>query len=411
MKTANLLLLAALALDSSALAQPATGPVRFNTAFEGAALERVEVLGETEFRVHVPGQHDERGRNRQATWYYFRMDNVRGRDLTITLTGFAPFEYNDKPVTSISGEPPPVYSHDGVHWQVYTTQEWDNTAKEGKLKIHAEGDSLWIAEVEPYPYSRLVRLLDEISQSPHARVEIVGRSVLGRELPVVTVSDFAKPDAAKKTIWLQARDHAWESPTSLVMEGALKFAVSDDPAARSLRENYLVRFTPMVDPDGSALGKVRFNANGWDFNRHWDEIDLRDPVWLQRMPEVWYYKKAVRDYVNAGTPIAFLVHLHNTNSEYMTGQAPTEEDVPRLQRLFDLLVEKTQFDPSRPISVRPGFSRGEDARKSWWLAYRVPLALIELRVTKGNKLKGYPTSEQRYAFGRELILTMAEAAK
>src|SRR4051794_35587728 len=79
-------------------AEPAArGAVRFNTAFEGAALGEVEVVGETEFRVHVPGQQDERGRNRQATWFYFRMDNVRDRDLTITLTGFAPGEYNDKP--------------------------------------------------------------------------------------------------------------------------------------------------------------------------------------------------------------------------------------------------------------------------------------------------------------------------
>ena len=53
--------------------------VRFNTAFEGAALGDVEVLGETEFRVHVPGQQDERGRNRQATWYYFRLELERGR--------------------------------------------------------------------------------------------------------------------------------------------------------------------------------------------------------------------------------------------------------------------------------------------------------------------------------------------
>ncbi len=86
-----LALLALLACVSSSRAQsPARGAVRFNTAFEGAALGRVDVVGETEFRVHVPGQQDERGRNRQATWYYFRMDNVRDRDLTITLTGYLP---------------------------------------------------------------------------------------------------------------------------------------------------------------------------------------------------------------------------------------------------------------------------------------------------------------------------------
>src|SRR5688500_1089969 len=80
---------------------PTTGPadsspVTFNTHFEGGSLGRVEKLSPTEFRCHVEGQHDERGRNHQASWYYFRMDNVRGRDLTVTLTDFVG-EYNDKP--------------------------------------------------------------------------------------------------------------------------------------------------------------------------------------------------------------------------------------------------------------------------------------------------------------------------
>ena len=91
----RLFLLLSVFLSPPLLAQsPARGPARFDTAFEGTALGRVEVLGETEFRVHVPGQQDARGRNRHATWYFFRMDNVRGRDLSITLTGFLPGEYN-----------------------------------------------------------------------------------------------------------------------------------------------------------------------------------------------------------------------------------------------------------------------------------------------------------------------------
>lgn len=62
------------------------GEVTFSTAFEGASLGRIEKLGEAHFRVHVLGQQDERGRNRAATWYCFRMDHVRRRDLTIVLT-------------------------------------------------------------------------------------------------------------------------------------------------------------------------------------------------------------------------------------------------------------------------------------------------------------------------------------
>src|SRR5439155_13734974 len=54
-------------------ATPAPGasaekPVLFNTAFESGSIGLIEKLSETEFRLHIKGQQDSRGRNRQATW-------------------------------------------------------------------------------------------------------------------------------------------------------------------------------------------------------------------------------------------------------------------------------------------------------------------------------------------------------
>jgi hypothetical protein len=156
---------------------------------------------------------------------------------------------------------------------------------------------------------------------------------------------------------------------------------------------------------------VRFNANGWDFNRHWDEVDLRDPMWLQQTPEIWYYKKALRDYVANGHKISLFVHLHNTIAEYMSGRAVTPEDVPHLEKFSEILVSKTQFDPSHPMRLNRGFERRAGAAKSWSMEYGVPIMLIELRIAPGKKLKGSPTAEQRTAFGRELLEAMAEAVE
>src|SRR5262249_33725365 len=46
----------------------AQGPAdpTFNKNFEGGALGKIERLGEGQYRCFVPGQQDERGRNRQA---------------------------------------------------------------------------------------------------------------------------------------------------------------------------------------------------------------------------------------------------------------------------------------------------------------------------------------------------------
>ena len=122
------------------------------------------------------------------------------------------------------------------------------------------------------------------------------------------------------------------------------------PVARELRDKVVFKFTPMLDPDGCATGKVRFNANGYDVNRHWDEVDLRRKEFLERMPEIWYAKKAILAHVESGRPIDLMLNLHNTETaEYIDTQA--SEDVTRalMSRFFDNLVSSTTFDPSQPL--------------------------------------------------------------
>src|SRR5271170_158345 len=109
--------LSALMAGASLLAGMGTAsepaPVRFNTNFEGGSLGRIEPLGETAFRCHVKGQQDEHGRNRQASWYYFRIDGARNRDLTLTMTDYVG-EYNGKPGACPMGPGIlPVASDDG----------------------------------------------------------------------------------------------------------------------------------------------------------------------------------------------------------------------------------------------------------------------------------------------------------
>ena len=268
-------------------------PVRFNTNFEGGSLGTVERLGEGAYRCRVRGQQDEHGRNRQASWYYFRMDGVRGRDLALTLTDFVG-EYDGKPGACPMGpDIVPVYSEDGEHWRGVPEVTWDDRAKEATIRLRPERDTVWVAHQPPYTPRRLARLLEQVDRCDDARVEVIGKTVRGRDLHLVTVTDADAPDRDKVTVWLQARQHAWESGTSFVMEGALRFVTSDDPDARSLRRRVVFKFTPMVDPDGCAAGQVRFNANGYDVNRHWDEVDLRRKRFLTLMPEIWYVKKAI----------------------------------------------------------------------------------------------------------------------
>ena len=393
-------------LASAALAQNNLPPLLLNKNFEGGSLGKVEKLGDAEFRLHVEGQYDERGRNRQASWHFFRMDNVAGRDLTLALTDFVG-EYNDKPgACPMYAETIPVFSYDGKTWTHFPAMGWDSTNKEATLKFHAASNTLWIAHIPPYTHGDLLRLLADVDHSPYARIEVIGKTVQGRDLHLVTVTDFSVPDEAKKTVWLQARQHAWEAGTSYVMEGALRFVTSDDPRAAELRRKVVFKFTPMMHPDGCANGWVRFNANGFDVNRHWDKVDLRDKEKLRLMPEIWYVKRAIFAQVDSGRRIDLMINLHNTEvTEYVDTFADDDASQAMMQRLYTNLVAKTSFDPSRKLGIGKNPS---NTTNSLYTERKVPVLLMEQRTGPSKKLGRQPTVADRLQFGRELITVMAE---
>ncbi|MBV9082570.1 MAG: hypothetical protein JOZ62_07845, partial [Acidobacteriaceae bacterium] len=56
-----------------------------HTDFEGGSLGKVERLSETHLRLAVRGEADQNGRNRQANWYYFRVDQAPLKELTFEM--------------------------------------------------------------------------------------------------------------------------------------------------------------------------------------------------------------------------------------------------------------------------------------------------------------------------------------
>jgi hypothetical protein len=175
-------------------------PILFNTNFEGASLGKIEALGTAEYRCFVQGQYDEQGRNRQATWYYFGIEGARGRDLSLTLTDLVG-EYNGKPgASAMTPDTVPVFSDDNEHWQHFSSMAWDDQRKEATIKVRPRGDRIWIAHVPPYPHSRLSRLLEQLDQTPAVRVEVIGKTVQGRDLQLVTITNCEISDQSKKTV-------------------------------------------------------------------------------------------------------------------------------------------------------------------------------------------------------------------
>ena len=400
-----ILLLAVIALLPQLVA--AARPIAVVSKFEGGALGKVERVSDTHFRCGVKGESDQDGRNRQANWYYFRVDGAKDQALTLDLVDL-PGEYNYRPNRgAVTGETLPWYSEDNRHWRPIETAEYQPDTPLLRLRLRSRANKIWIAHVPPYTNQQLQRLLDEFKRRSDLRQQIVGRTAQGRAMLLLTITDESEPAKQKKVIWLMFRQHSWEAGSSWAGEGALRFLLSADPVAVQMRRTAIFKIFPLCDPDGVARGGVRFNANGFDLNRNWDAVDET------KMPEIAAQRKAILDWVDAGQRMDIFLTLHNTETaEYLEGPPDAEGQYRSLiERFFKLLSENKTFAPSRP----PRFAEASTTIdkpgrmtviQGLYKDRRLPAFLIEQMITLHPKLGRQPTPEDRKQFGADLMRAM-----
>ncbi len=61
----------------------------------------------------------------------------------------------------------------------------------------------------------------------------------------------------KMGICLIARIHPGETVGSWMMKGVLDFITSDHPDALYVRDNFVIKIIPMINPDGVIVGNYR----------------------------------------------------------------------------------------------------------------------------------------------------------
>ncbi len=387
-------------------------PITISTNFAGGALGKIEQVTPTHFRCGVKGESDQEGRNRQANWYFLRVDGAQGKALTIDLVDL-PGEYNYRPNRSaVTGDTLPWYSADNQHWQQVETAEYQADTPLLRIRLTPRTPQLWIAHVPPYTNQNLQRLLREFKTHSALHQQTIGKTVQGREILLLTITDERVPPIEKAVIWLMFRQHSWEAGSSWAGEGAIRFLLSSAPKAVILRQTAIYKIFPLCDPDGVARGGVRFNANGYDLNRNWDAIDET------KMPEIAAQRKAILAWVDSGQRVDVLLSLHNTEtSEYLEGSPDTKGEYRTLtQRLFDLLSANKTFAPTRPpqfadASTTPGKPGRMNVIQGLYKDRQLPAFLVEQMITKHPKLGHQPTPQDRQQFGADLVQALWQAAK
>src|SRR5215471_15576900 len=153
--------------------------VTVHTDFDGGCLGRIEKASENHFRLAVKGEKDQDGRNRQANWYYFRVDHAGAKELTLDIVDL-PGEYNYQPNRgAITKDTPPVISYDQRTWKHVDTFEYDPAEPKLILHILPKQSHFWIAHTPPYTAHDLSRLRSFAARHPDFHEQVVGKTVDG----------------------------------------------------------------------------------------------------------------------------------------------------------------------------------------------------------------------------------------
>ncbi|KAJ1638474.1 hypothetical protein T492DRAFT_943469 [Pavlovales sp. CCMP2436] len=110
--------------------------------------------------------------------------------------------------------------------------------------------------------------------------------------------------AGRPMFVISARVHPGEVPASHVLNGFLRFILrTDDPRARAMREAFVLKILPCLNPDGVFHGHYRLDTRGENLNRYYSSPDR------QLHPTI-YAARALLEQLHAREVLKFHVDLH-----------------------------------------------------------------------------------------------------
>jgi len=294
-------------------------------------------------------------------WFYFQVHDGQGQPVRFVIDNASgasyPVAWNGYDVLS---------SADGEYWRRLPT-EYDGQVL--SFTDAPSNASTSYAYFVPYVAAQREHLLKTCGESGRAQRTSLGQSGLGRSLDLLTLGSDS-PQAVR--IWVVTRQHAGESMAEWAVEGFLKRLISDDAAAQSLLARARVYVVPNANPDGSALGNLRANANGVDLNRVWENPP-------DSAPEIVHLRRAIEE-----TGVDLFLDVHGDEERpfiwLMHPEVETTPEIDATQVAFEsaLAARNPEVQP-RPNLV-DGVKHGDLGLSVNFITahYGVPGWIIEL---------------------------------
>ncbi|MBX7210975.1 MAG: zinc carboxypeptidase [Verrucomicrobiaceae bacterium] len=273
------------------------------TNFEGASAADVKIDESAHSVSFRPAGDPMRG---WPCWWYFKVSDLKPDEtLTLRLRGSSALMPRSEPKAPLAASwampDQATYSTDGKTW-LHT--EPGKREKEWMIYTLKPGAaSAFVAWGPPYTPETATEFVRAMSaKSPHAKAQELCQSRGGRPVPMLRVAEGDRPVEKRFGVWVEARQHAWESGSSWVAQGFTEWLLGAEADAAWLRQHAEIFIVPVMDVDNTAAGNGGKDELPQDHNRDWSDA----PHWT----EVATAQRKIGDWVKQGRMDVFL-DLHN----------------------------------------------------------------------------------------------------
>ncbi|KAJ8675944.1 hypothetical protein QAD02_011730 [Eretmocerus hayati] len=293
----------------------------FESRFESGNLGKVIKITDTFYQLHL---RKDLYTQKHMQWYYFRITNMKSgtmyrlsivnlcKEDSLYNEGLRPLLYStrDAKLKSIGwrrcGENISYYRNDS------SDEEKEKYTLTFNIYFPHDQDIVYLAHCYPYTYTDLQEYLSKIASDPiksrFTKLRLLCRSLAGNCVYYLTITAPTVNDEArrKKGIVLTARVHPGETPSSWIMKGIIDFLTGESNQARELRERFIFKLVPMLNPDGVIVGNNRCSLSGKDLNRQYRTV-MRESY-----PSVWHTKLMIRRLMDeCGIAMYCDIHAHS----------------------------------------------------------------------------------------------------
>ncbi|XP_051001003.1 cytosolic carboxypeptidase 2-like [Acomys russatus] len=335
---------------------PEDDTLLFESRFESGNLQKAVRVGVYEYELTL---RTDLYTDKHTQWFYFRVRNTR-RDVTYRFTivnllkprslyeaGMKPLMYSQLDATTYNIG----WRREGQEIRYYKSNMDDGLQPlyclTWTIQFPHDQDTCFFAHFYPYTYTDLkcylLSVVNNPIQSQFCKLQALCRSLAGNPVYLLTITNPSRTPqeaAAKKAVVLSARVHPGESNSSWIMTGFLDFILSDNPDAQLLRDIFVFKAIPMLNPDGVIVGNCRCSLAGRDLNRNYNTV-LKDSF-----PCIWHTKNMVKRLLEEREVLMYCdFHGHShKNNMFLYGCNSNNWKHWLHERVFPLMLSKNAPD-------------------------------------------------------------------